>query len=222
MPNGRILRLSYLTVLPFLTYSGPRTGGRTCLSTIGIPPPADIIGSLVAKDRSKEILKEIRNLREELSARLDALEARSGVSGLPDGKSVLPDSTLPGASLPGVPVNSPDIPVAVPEPVENFELPSGGDVRVVVRPLHDLSLARVVEDALVNTEGVEEASLRELRGDSATIDTKVGDGVSLISSLRRKLPVAFDVTESSSDSVTIALAQPMGGRESGVAAPTGL
>jgi hypothetical protein len=176
----------------------------------------------VAKDRSKEILKEIRNLRAELSARLDALEARSGVSGLPDGKSVLPDSTLPGASLPGVPVNSPDIPVAVPEPVENFELPSGGDVRVVVRPLHDLSLARVVEDALVNTEGVEEASLRELRGDSATIDTKVGDGVSLISSLRRKLPVAFDVTESSSDSVTIALAQPMGGRESGVAAPTGL
>jgi len=93
---------------------------------------------------------------------------------------------------------------------------------VVVRPLHDLSLARVVEDALANTEGVEEASLRELRGDSATIDTKVGDGVSLISSLRRKLPVAFDVTDSSSDSVTIALAQPMGGRESGVAAPSGL
>ncbi len=177
----------------------------------------------MAKDRSKEILKEIRNLREELSARLDALEARSGVNNLPDGNSVLPDSTLPGASLPGVPVNSPGIPAAAPEPVsDNFELPSGGDVRVVVRPLHDLSLARVVEDALANTEGVEEASLRELRGDSATIDTKVGEGVSLISSLRRKLPVAFDVTESSSDSVTIALAQPMGGRESGVAAPTGL
>jgi hypothetical protein len=180
----------------------------------------------VAKDRSKEILKEIRNLREELSARLDALEARSGMSTLPDGNSALPGSTLPGASLPGVPVNGPDtpvIPAAAPEPVsDNFELPTGGDVRVVVRPLHDLSLARVVEDALANTEGVEEASLRELRGDSATIDTKVGEGVSLISSLRRKLPVAFDVTESSSDSVTIALAQPMGGRESGVAAPTGL
>lgn len=93
---------------------------------------------------------------------------------------------------------------------------------MVVRPLHDLSLARVVEDALANTEGVEAASLRELRGDSATIDTRVSEGVSLISSLRRKLPVAFDVTDSSRDSVTIALAQPMGGRESGVVAPTGL
>lgn len=170
----------------------------------------------MAKDRSKEILKEIRSLREELSARLDALEARSGGSSLSHSGSVLPDSTSPEASLPGIPVHNP-IP-----PAENFELPTGGEVQVIVQPLHDLSLARVVEDALVNTDGVTEASLRELRGDSATIDTKVGEGVSLISSLRRKLPVAFDVTDSSSDSVTIALAQPMGGRESGVAAPTGL
>lgn len=174
----------------------------------------------MAKDRSKEILKEIRNLREELSARLDALESRVG-------SRPVSDSADPNSSLPGIPVNNYGIPAPVPAAApapsaENFELPTGGDVRVIVRPLHDLSLARVVEDALANTEGVEEASLRELRGDSATIDTKVGEGVSLISSLRRKLPVAFDVTESSSDSVTIALAQPMGGRDSGVAAPTGL
>jgi hypothetical protein len=176
----------------------------------------------VAKDRSKEILKEIRSLREELSARLDAIESRIGTNGLSGSSAVFPDSTDPADSLPGVPLGDPVIPVASTPSISEFELPSGGDVRVVVRPLHDLSLARVVEDALANTEGVEEASLRELRGDSATIDTKVGEGVSLISSLRRKLPVAFDVTESSSDSVTIALAQPMGGRESGVAAPTGL
>lgn len=192
-------------------------------SVFEYPAIADSIGSLVAKDRSKEILKEIRNLREELSSRLDALEARAGVNHHPDSFSAVPDSTVPGSSLPGIPVGNPGIPAAAPATVnDNFELPTGGDVRVIVRPLHDLSLARVVEDALANTEGVEEASLRELRGDSATIDTKVGEGVSLISSLRRKLPVAFDVTESSSDSVTIALAQPMGGRESGVAAPTGL
>ncbi len=173
----------------------------------------------MSKDRSKEILKEIRSLREELSARLDTLESRIGTNGFPHSGAA--DAADAGASLPGVPVGGAAIPA--PAPVnESFELPSGGDVRVIVRPLHDLSLARVVEDALANTEGVEGASLRELRGDSATIDTKVGDGVSLISSLRRKLPVAFDVTESSNDSVTIALAQPMGGRESGVAAPTGL
>lgn len=176
----------------------------------------DSIGSLVAKDRSKEILKEIRSLREELSSRLDGLEARLGGTDATDSGPVLPGADGLEPSLPGVPVTNS---VAGPD---SFELPAGGDVRVIVRPLHDLSLARVVEDALSNTEGVEEASLRELRGDSATIDAKVGEGVSLISSLRRKLPVAFDVTESSSDSVTIALAQPMGGRESGVAAPSGL
>lgn len=173
----------------------------------------------MAKDRSKEILKEIRSLREELSARLDALEARVGANRSSEQFTGAVDSP---SGLPGIPVGMAESQVPAPTPVENFELPTGGEVRVVVQPLHDLSLARVVEDALVNTEGVEEASLRELRGDSATIDTKVDDGVSLISSLRRKLPVAFDVTDSSKDSVTIALAQPMGGRESGVAAPSGL
>lgn len=211
-----------MTVLPFLTYSGPLTGGRTYHSVFKAPARADNIGSLVAKDRSKEILKEIRNLREELSARLDAIEARAGAGRFPESSSGFPDSAAPGASLPGIPVSNSGIPDPAPAVNDNFELPTGGEVRVIVRPLHDLSLARVVEDALANTEGVNEASLRELRGDSATIDTKVDEGVSLISSLRRKLPVAFDVTESSSDSVTIALAQPMGGRESGVAAPTGL
>lgn len=185
-----------------------------------VSPLLPIISRALAKDRSKEILKEIRGLREELSARLDALEARIGST---PGSGPASDQESPGSALPGVPVESAAVPAAAPAPVNNnFELPSGGDVRVIVQPLHDLSLARVVEDALANTEGVEGASLRELRGDSATIDAKVEEGVSLISSLRRKLPVAFDVTESSSDSVTIALAQPMGGRDSGLAAPTGL
>ncbi|MBN8866935.1 MAG: hypothetical protein J0H98_05240 [Solirubrobacterales bacterium] len=170
----------------------------------------------MAKDRSKEILKEVRSLREELTSRLDALEAR--LAGAPP--AAPPISAVPDSTPDPIPLPVGD--QATARNNDSFELPTSGEVRVIVRPLHDLSLARVVEDALANTEGVEEASLRELRGDSATIDTKVGDGVSLISSLRRKLPVAFDVTESSKDSVTIALAQPMGGRESGVAAPTGL
>lgn len=180
----------------------------------------DVIGSLVAKDRSKEILKEIRSLRKELTQRLDALEARNAAA--LHANSSFPDYSDPGSRLPGVPVNGPAGEAPPVPAAESFELPTGGEVQVVVRPLYDLSLARVVEDALAGTEGVEEASLRELRGDSATIDAKVSEGISLISSLRRKLPVAFDVTESTRDSVTIALAQPMGGRESGVAAPPGL
>lgn len=173
--------------------------------------------SQVPKDRSKEILKEIRKLREELTGRLDALEARNGLRTDSDTRNSIQAPTDTALPLP------PGLGIAGhAQSHENFELPGSGDVRVIVRPLYDLSLARVVEDALANTEGVEAASLRELRGDSATIDTRVSEGVSLISSLRRKLPVAFDVTDSSRDSVTIALAQPMGGRESGVAAPTGL
>ena len=88
---------------------------------------------------------------------------------------------------------------------------------MIIQPLHDLSLARVVEQALAETEGVEKSTLRELRGDSAVIDTRVDDGVSLITSLRRKLPVAFDVTDSDKGSFTIALAQPLGERTDGVA-----
>lgn len=102
---------------------------------------------------------------------------------------------------------------------EQFRSPSEGEVQVIVSPLRDLSLARVVEAALEETEGVDSAALRELRGDSATIDVQADEGISLVSSLRRKLPVAFDVTDSDERSVTIALAQPVAGREGGVAAP---
>ncbi|MGK2956631.1 MAG: hypothetical protein ACSLFI_13310 [Solirubrobacterales bacterium] len=96
-------------------------------------------------------------------------------------------------------------------------MPTDRDITVVIRPLRDLSMARIVEQALADTEGVESSTLRELRGDSATIETRVDEGVSLITSLRRRLPVAFDVTDSDRSSFTIALAQPVGERTDGVA-----
>lgn len=161
----------------------------------------------MSKDRSKEILKEIKALRKEMSGRLDALEARLGSSTRP----------APASFSPSVP---PSLPLGTsrPEtPTRAFEQPTDRDVSVIIQPLHDLSLARVVEQALAETDGVEKSTLRELRGDSAVIDTRVDDGVSLISSLRRKLPVAFDVTDSDKGSFTIALAQPLGERTGGVA-----
>lgn len=159
----------------------------------------------MSKDRSKEILKEIKALRKEMSGRLDALEARIG-SGRP-GISPVSNST------PAVP----SLQSKEKEPIKTFQHPTDRDVSVIIQPLHDLSLARVVEQALAETEGVEKSTLRELRGDSAVIDTRVDDGVSLITSLRRKLPVAFDVTDSDKGSFTIALAQPLGDRTDGVA-----
>lgn len=159
----------------------------------------------MAKDRSKEILKEIKSLRKELTGRLDALESRMA-------------STRPGdAPLSSSASPAPSLPKSEKEPIKTFQHPTDRDVSVIIQPLHDLSLARVVEQALAETEGVEKSTLRELRGDSAVIDTRVDEGVSLITSLRRKLPVAFDVTDSDKGSFTIALAQPLGERADGVA-----
>jgi hypothetical protein len=160
---------------------------------------------LAKKDRSKDILKEIKALRKELNGRLDALESRFG----PARPASAPLSSSPPAS--------PSLPKDDLTPVKTFQHPTDRDVSVIIQPLHDLSLARVVEQALAETEGVEKSTLRELRGDSAVIDTRVDEGVSLITSLRRKLPVAFDVTDSDKGSFTIALAQPVGERTDGVA-----
>ena len=161
----------------------------------------------MAKDRSKDILKEIKSLRKEMSSRLDALESRMGSV-----SRTAPPSFSPPAS-PSLPATGNN----KVEEVRSFQQPTDRDVSVVIHPLQDLSMARVVEQALIDTEGVEKATLRELRGDSAVIDTRVDDGVSLISSLRRKLPVAFDVTDSDKGSFTIALAQPLADRSGGVA-----
>jgi len=175
--------------------------------------PTDTTQASVSKDRSKEILREIKALREEVSGRLDALEARMG-SGSRTGTS---SSSMTPAPLLPLSDRSPSSERTSNEEIRSFQQPTDRDVKVVIQPLHDLSLARVVEQALRDTEGVEKATLRELRGDSAVIDARVDEGISLISSLRQKLPVAFDVTDSDRGSFTIALAQPLAGRSDGVA-----
>jgi len=166
----------------------------------------------MAKDRSKKILKEIAALREDVLARLDRLENRLDEAG----------TTRPGAMPGTLPADPGAVPATVRpsahEPGALGPLPDG-ELRVIVQPLRDLSLARAVETSLAASEGVERATLRELRGDSATIDVKADQGFSVAGALRRHLPVAFDVTESGDRLVTIALAQPGGLGEGGVAAP---
>lgn len=226
---------STLTKISSLAYSDQAVGGLSFGSDLADCPSGTIytIPFEVAKDRSKEILREIQDLRNEILTRLASLEAMiessvedSTLDSTPSDESLAPP--LPGVPVaPAVSNTETRLPtpaeavIPLPEPAESANLPAGV-VRVVVKPLRDFSLARVVEDALASTDGVESATLRELRGDSATIDATVGEGVSIVSSLRRKLPVAFDVTESTSESVTIALAQPMGERSSGVATPPAL
>lgn len=163
----------------------------------------------MSKDRSKKILNEIEALREELSKRLDQIEAR----------------LAPGTGAVGVETDSTDSVVepaesTLPDPARQHQsVAQSNEVRVIVSPLRDLSLARAVESSLAQSEGIEQATLRELRGDSATIDVVAAGGVSVVGALRRQLPVAFDVTDSDERSVTIDLAQPRAEEMGGVAAP---
>ncbi|MGB0120669.1 MAG: hypothetical protein WBP55_06940 [Solirubrobacterales bacterium] len=159
----------------------------------------------MSKDRSKQILREIQSLRAELNGRLDALESRMG----PERRSA-PPASVSSAATPSLPADNANS-------FSSFDGPVEKNVSVIIQPLNDLSLARVVEQALAETEGVESSTLRELRGNSAIIDARVDEGVSIISSLRRKLPVAFDVTDSDKGSFTIAMAQPGPSRTDGVA-----
>lgn len=141
----------------------------------------------MSKDPTKQILSELKKLRKELGGRLERLESRIDQLSLTEAETsdelVAPrGKTVTGSN--GI------------KPRSRATGPTERDVTVKIQPLTDLGMARVVESALADTEGVENASLRELRGDSAIIDARVSDGVPLISSLRRNLPVAFDVTDS--------------------------
>lgn len=154
--------------------------------------------------------------REEVLARLDRIEAKLDREAASAQPPVLPAEPVPSfLSIPGEGEPSADqLPSDPPGILDS--LPDG-EIRVIVSPLNDLSFARAVESSLAASEGVEQATLRELRGDSATIDVRAGEDFSVLSSLRRHLPVAFDVTSSDERSVTIALAQPQAGSGDGVA-----
>ncbi len=146
-----------------------------------------------------------------MESRLDRLEAASGA-----GKKPAPSvqetevSDVSVSATPKTPVVSgPAAGVAEAAPV-NVPGPGGSPrpYTVVVRPLFDLSLAKAVESTLSDSDGIDQVRLRALSGDAAVIDASVAPRVSVVSALRRGLPVAFDVTESDESSVSIELARP--------------
>lgn len=144
-----------------------------------------------------QVLTELKALGDDLRARLDSLDSRVQALEGGGGTSSAPSS-----------------------PIDEEGIEPGHLVTVTVSPLGDVSRVRAVEDALTAVEGVRSATLRELQGDAARIDVATDRDVRLISGLRKTLPVAFDVSDSDSSSVTIALAQPGAGSAGGVAATT--
>ena len=110
----------------------------------------------MSKDSTKQILRELKKLRKELGGRLDHLESRiDDISGSSTGTSQRFDSPPISQGLKSNGATS----------RQSFTGPTERDVTVKIQPLTDLGMARVVESALADTEGVENASLRELRGD---------------------------------------------------------
>jgi hypothetical protein len=137
-----------------------------------------------------EILTEIGALRREIGARLDDLDARlRRVEAEPAAAAAQPAAAAKDYEAEPVP----SVPTST--------------VEVTIRPLNDVSRVRVVEEALTAIDGVESVSLQTLSGDTAELEAEVQENVSLIGGLRRTLPLAFDVSESSDSSFTIALAE---------------
>jgi hypothetical protein len=144
------------------------------------------------------ILQQLQDLGEELRSRLDGIDRRL--------------EAMEGTAAP-----APEI-AATNGHVE-FE-PSAPlrTVDVTISPLHDVSRVRVVEAAFDAIDGVESTALQTLSGDSAHLQVRAREGVSLIGGLRRTLLVAFDVSESDATSFTMELAHPGAERQGGVAA----
>lgn len=164
----------------------------------------------VSKDRSKDILREISSLRRDLERRLDQIELQIAADS-PKSVVAKPAPSVSSLSVPSDKASSPagkgDSAAEILPPVTK-RVAAPRNVTILVRPLIDLSLARAVETCLAETDGVESARLSSLSGDSAVIEAIVGPGVSVVSSLRRALPVAFDVTESSDHAISLELASP--------------
>ena len=109
----------------------------------------------MSKDSTKQILRELKKLRKELGGRLDHLESRiDDISGSSTGTSQRFDTPPISQGLKSNGATS----------RQSFTGPTERDVTVKIQPLTDLGMARVVESALADTEGVENApSVNELK-----------------------------------------------------------
>jgi hypothetical protein len=102
-------------------------------------------------------------------------------------------------------------------------VPQTRTVSLTVASLSNLTVVSVVEAALLRITGVREVALRQLQGRKAILEVRLDEGTGLISGLRKSLPLAFDVTESSDHTLEITLsyvaAQPQPTNGGGGAGP---
>jgi hypothetical protein len=104
---------------------------------------------------------------------------------------------------------APQAPPSFPDPspyeAEQVAANPSRTLSLTISSLSNLTVVSVVEAALLRIVGVREVALRQLQGRQAVLEVRLDDGTELISGLRKSLPIAFDVTESSDHSLGISL-----------------
>lgn len=106
-----------------------------------------------------------------------------------------------GPVQPAAPVVKP-----VPEPAPRpEEVDDGLEMAVTVSPLPELAMAAVAEATLRGLPGVRQVKGVKREGDWARFTLEVDPGTDLVTEMKAAMPVAFKVTESTPEAVSLAL-----------------
>ena len=109
-------------------------------------------------------------------------------------------------SLSPPPAAAAPVPKAAPAPAaQPEEVDDGLEMTVTVSPLPELAMAAVAETTLRGLPGVRQVKGVKREEDWAEFTLEVDPGTDLISQMKSAMPVAFEVTESSPESVSLNL-----------------
>jgi len=95
-------------------------------------------------------------------------------------------------------------PAAEPVP-QPEEVDDGHEMSVMVSPLPELAMAAVAETTLRGLPGVRQVTGVKREGEWARFTLEVDPGTDLVTQMKAAMPVAFEVEESTEDSVSLAL-----------------
>lgn len=106
-----------------------------------------------------------------------------------------------GPARPPAPVVKP-----VPQPARQpEEVDDGHEMMVTVSPLPELAMAAVAETSLRGLPGVRQVKGVKREGDWARFTLEIDPGTDLVTQMKAAMPVAFDVTESTPEGVSLNL-----------------
>ncbi|MCW3000409.1 MAG: hypothetical protein JWN65_3958 [Solirubrobacterales bacterium] len=141
----------------------------------------------------EQLERSTRELLDEYARLLDALQAPRGA-----------DAPAPAPALVAAP---PPVvaPAPVPSTVATDTVRFEGQVTVDAGPFTDIATLSAFEQALGDVSGTQDVYVRGFEGSRALIDLVLGEPVALGMELRRAAPVAFTITATTPDHVSITI-----------------